>query len=193
MGLIGKVLAVLFGGDRNVIAETAQVFRVHAEAADQRTAELQHAALKQLSAEFARPAVSPFDRAIDGLNRIPRPAMALGTLALFLSAMTDPVWFAERMQGIALVPEPLWWLLGAIVSFYFGARHQAKGMEFQRSIAASLAQVPQVVSGLTSLRALDAMSLAVAHPGTDAALDLAALEPDANPALDDWVHARTKA
>ena len=24
--------------------------------------------------------------------------------------------------GLALVPEPLWWLLGAIVSFYFGAR-----------------------------------------------------------------------
>ena len=26
------------------------------------------------------------------------------------------------MQGLALVPEPLWWLMGAIVSFYFGAR-----------------------------------------------------------------------
>jgi hypothetical protein len=26
------------------------------------------------------------------------------------------------MQGLGFVPEPLWWLLGAIVSFYFGAR-----------------------------------------------------------------------
>ena len=26
------------------------------------------------------------------------------------------------MQGLALVPEPLWWLMGAVVSFYFGAR-----------------------------------------------------------------------
>jgi len=34
------------------------------------------------------------------------------------------------MQGIALVPEPLWWLMGAIVSFYFGARRQAKRQEF---------------------------------------------------------------
>ena len=46
--------------------------------------------------------------------------MAIGTIGLFVSAMIDPIWFASRMQGIALVPEPLWWLLGAIVSFYFG-------------------------------------------------------------------------
>ena len=26
------------------------------------------------------------------------------------------------MQNLNLVPEPLWWLLGAIISFYFGAR-----------------------------------------------------------------------
>ena len=26
------------------------------------------------------------------------------------------------MVGLREVPEPLWWLLGAIVSFYFGAR-----------------------------------------------------------------------
>jgi hypothetical protein len=29
------------------------------------------------------------------------------------------------------VPEPLWWLLGAIVSFYFGARHQSKSFEIR--------------------------------------------------------------
>jgi hypothetical protein len=26
------------------------------------------------------------------------------------------------MAGLAGVPEPLWWLLGAVVGFYFGAR-----------------------------------------------------------------------
>ena len=36
--------------------------------------------------------------------------------------MVDPVGFAARMVGLEAVPEPLWWLLGAIVSFYFGAR-----------------------------------------------------------------------
>jgi hypothetical protein len=26
------------------------------------------------------------------------------------------------MAGLGYIPDPLWWLLGAIVSFYFGAR-----------------------------------------------------------------------
>ena len=30
--------------------------------------------------------------------------------------------FGLRMMGLQQVPEPLWWLLGAIVGFYFGAR-----------------------------------------------------------------------
>ena len=30
--------------------------------------------------------------------------------------------FSARMVGLNAVPEPLWWLLGAVVAFYFGAR-----------------------------------------------------------------------
>ena len=43
--------------------------------------------------------------------------------------MIDPISFAARMEGLAYVPDPLWWLLGAIVSFYFGARelHYRRG------------------------------------------------------------------
>jgi len=76
------------------------------------------------------------------LNRLPRPMLAMGTIALFGVAMSDPVWFASRMEGLAMVPEPLWWLMGAIVSFYFGARHQAKGQEFQSAVARVLTRVP---------------------------------------------------
>ncbi|MEO0831590.1 MAG: holin family protein, partial [Pseudomonadota bacterium] len=126
MGMISGLFSFLFGDGRNVIRETAEVFRPNAEAQAIRNLELSEAALAQFAAEFATPRKGLFDRLIDGANRLPRPALALGTLSLFLSAMINPIWFAERMQGIALVPEPLWWLMGAIVSFYFGARHQAK-------------------------------------------------------------------
>ena len=68
-----------------------------------------------------------------------------------------------------------WWLMGAIVSFYFGARHQVKSQDFQRSIAASLARTPRVTANIAALRALDA--------GADTAH---ADAPEANPALDDW-------
>ena len=89
------------------------------------------------------------------------------------------------MQGIALVPEPLWWLLGAIVSFYFGARHQAKGQEFERTIAATMARAPEVVGNIRALRRLDTTPGA-AQTGTDAALEMQTLSHDDNPALAEW-------
>ncbi|WP_425537333.1 holin family protein [Phaeobacter gallaeciensis] len=84
---------------------------------------------------------------MDGINRLPRPLLALGTVGLMVSAMANPSWFAARMQGLAAVPEPLWWLLGVIVSFYFGARHQIKSQEFQRSLAEVAARIPQALEG----------------------------------------------
>ncbi|NRA99659.1 MAG: holin family protein [Rhodobacteraceae bacterium] len=151
MGMIDRLFGLLFGGGSNVIAETAEVFRENAEGAAAREAMLRQATLGQFAAEFAVPRKGVFDRVIDGLNRLPRPALALGTLALFVCAMADPVWFAARMQGIALVPEPMWWLMGAIVSFYFGARHQAKAQDFRRSIATTFAMAPQVARQISAL------------------------------------------
>lgn len=185
--MIETVLNGAFGGGRNVVAETVEVFRENAENGAVREADLSQAALSQFAAEFALERKSTFDCVIDGLNRIPRPAMALGTLGLFVSAMIDPIWFASRMQGIALVPEPLWWLLGAIVGFYFGARHQSKGQDFQRSIAASLARAGQVTEGIAALRALQSGS-------GEATMQIPA--PDVvngtfsdNPALEEWKNA----
>jgi len=126
MGVITEILSAIFGSNRNVLRETAEVFRENAEAGALRGHDLQVAALRQMQGEFVTAQRGWFDRVMDGVNRLPRPALALGTLGLMISAMADPVWFAQRMQGIALVPEPLWWLLGVVVSFYFGARQQVK-------------------------------------------------------------------
>lgn len=173
--MIERVFGLLFGTGGNVIKDTAEVFFENAEAGAARDSAVKQAVLAQFAAEFtaaAKPGL--FDRFIDALNRLPRPALALGTLGLFVSAMTDPIWFAERMQGIALVPEPLWWLMGAIISFYFGARHQAKSQSFQRSIAETVARAPVVTSNLRALDALD-----------NGAMQLTG-NPGPNPALDDW-------
>ena len=175
MGMINRFLDFLFGNGRNVISETAEVFRENAENGAERSHSLRKSALDQYAAEFNRDGKSRFDRFMDGINRIPRPAMALGTLALFVVAMVDPVWFAERMQGLSLVPEPLWWLLGVIVSFYFGARHQAKGQEFQQSIIDTMARTPRVVENINALRSVDAPK----SPEVSAPSDI-------NPALEAW-------
>jgi hypothetical protein len=123
---------------------------------------------------------------MDGVNRLPRPALALGTMGLFIAAMIDPVWFAARMQGIALVPEPLWWLLGVIVSFYFGARHQFKGQNFRRSIVESAARAPQIAARIEALERAHPSRPSIADTGSDADMTLSATTAEANPALRAW-------
>ncbi|WP_322893610.1 MULTISPECIES: holin family protein [unclassified Yoonia] len=159
MGLINGLMNLLFGDSRNVLVETAQVFRPNAENSAMREADAKTQSLQQFAAEFAHARQGLFDRAVDALNRLPRPMLALGTIWLFVMAMLDPDSFAAGMTGLALVPEPLWWLMGAIVSFYFGARHQAKEQDFQRILAAA--------------------TLTRAKPDPEP-------RPDANPALLDW-------
>lgn len=184
MGLISKLLPMFFGSGRNVIKQTAEVFRENAEAGAVRQSEEKSAALNQFGAEFALPKAGWFDRLIDGVNRLPRPAMALGTLGMFIAAMVDPLWFASRMQGIALVPEPLWWLLGVIVSFYFGARHQFKGQIYRRTIAQTMADAPKVVA---RIEALEKQRANVGSPMPAANVATPATSGGStNPALDAW-------
>jgi hypothetical protein len=204
MGLIDRMMGLLFGGAGNMVRETAEVFRENAEGRAVREAELSQAALAQFAAEFAALRPGLFDRVIDGLNRLPRPALALGTLGLFVAAMVDPVWFAARMQGVALVPEPLWWLMGAIVSFYFGARHQTKAQDFQRAMGATLARTAEVTRNLAALRALEAgageaeappdatlpAGPGPADPGSDAEDTRGTIGPGENAALDEWRQGR---
>jgi hypothetical protein len=124
MGVIGQIL----GGPAAVTAlgeaarGVAETFIPNATRKMELSAEAQMAALRQLGEEYGLPSTGWFDRLVNGLNRLPRPLLAFGTLGLFVYAMVDPVRFSARMVGLNAVPEPLWWLLGAVVAFYFGAR-----------------------------------------------------------------------
>ncbi|MFM7336563.1 MAG: holin family protein [Tabrizicola sp.] len=124
MGVIGKLVGA--PGAVTALGEAAKgVAEAFVPSATKRmeySAEAQMAALRQLGEEYQHPALSWFDRLVNGLNRLPRPFLAFGTIGLFVYAMIDPEAFAFRMVGLNAVPEPLWWLLGAIVAFYFGAR-----------------------------------------------------------------------
>lgn len=188
MGLIGTLLNAIFGSGRNAIVETASIFNENRDMAAERARDMQVQALTQFASEFQPQRKGLFDRLMDGLNRVPRPAMALGCIGLFVAAMFDPIWFSMRMQGIGLVPDPLWWLLGVIVSFYFGARHQAKGQDFQRSIAETMARTPQVIARLSELQELEQSARPEsAAPGKhDTDTDRLAVLAEPNAALDAW-------
>jgi hypothetical protein len=140
MGLIAR----LFGAPQTVravgetVAEVAGVFTENQEARAERVEARLTAAQTQFAQEFSGEQTG-FEAFVNALNRLPRPAMAIGTIGLFVYAMVDPHGFAIRMDGLGAVPEPLWWLLGAIVSFYFGARelhHRRAGRPVQRAMAA---------------------------------------------------------
>ncbi len=122
MGLMNRGLGETVEGIGEAAEGLSEVFVPNATRAMELAAEIHQATLETAAAEFEHAGTGWFDRMINGLNRLPRPMLALGTLGLFIYAMADPQAFAARMIGLQEVPEPLWWLLGAIVSFYFGAR-----------------------------------------------------------------------
>ena len=118
------------------------------------------------------------DRLIDALNRLPRPVAVLGSLTLITAGLVAPEWFAARMETLALMPEGLWWLIGAVLSLHFGARIQSKAQAFEREIVEAVATAAP--------SAPTAQAPAAASPGPDAAVTLGTLETGPNPALDDW-------
>lgn len=170
MGLIANLLG-LTGG----VKQVAEVFVENktARAAQEHSEHL--ASLQQLGAEYARDRGNWLDQLVDGINRMPRPALAMGTIGLFVYAMVDPISFGVRMQGLALIPDQLWWLLGAIVSFYFGARelHHFRG----RTGVTSPDAVRNVVQNMQAVRRVG-MEKAVNGPDFSSAGD--------NPALIEW-------
>ena len=124
MGLIATLLGPGQGASRlsDAARGVAEVFTPNVTRSMELRAEGFQSALEEAGSEFRLTSVSGFGRLVNGLNRLLRPMLALGTLGLFDYAMVAPDSFSLRMQGLALVPEPLWWQLSAVVSFYFGAR-----------------------------------------------------------------------
>jgi len=63
-----------------------------------------------------------YDRLIDAANRLPRPVLVFGVLALFALALLDPLRFERVMDSLRQMPEELWWLVAAILAGQIGAR-----------------------------------------------------------------------
>ncbi|MEL6586756.1 MAG: holin family protein [Pseudomonadota bacterium] len=121
--------------------------------------------LGQYQAEFHRRPRGWFDGLVDGLNRLPRPVIAFATCALFAYAMLDPVAFTARMQGLAHVPEPLWWILGSVIGFYFGARELHHLRRFR---ASSAAEVRETVETIRAIEAVEPPEVTPGNPAISA-------------------------
>lgn len=126
-------------------------------ARDRQDTDAKSAGLNQLSAEFARERRGILDDMADFLNRLPRPLFALGTFALFVYAFRDPLGFSAMMQALALVPEALWMVLGAVITFYFVGRMQ----HYQGQKHVSVETVRQTAA---NIRAIDDMRPKLPRP-----------------------------
>lgn len=189
MGLIRSLIGALFlrGGADRLIASGARAARV-LRPDDTRALELGHdayaAAHASHLAEFAHARPGRFDAFVNGLNRLPRPLLALGTLGLFVYAMADPAGFAQRMRALSAVPEPMWWLLGAVVAFYFGAReahHLREHRPLRLAGPAMRLETPAVGPGAARADPPPADPPAPVHPPGPEAPDTAS--PGPRPAL----------
>ena len=86
------------------VGGVAEVFVGNRAERDAAATEQYLAAVGQYGAEFARGGRRTLRGFVNGLNRLPRPLMTVGTLGLFVYAMAAPAGFAIRMEGLALVP-----------------------------------------------------------------------------------------
>lgn len=131
LGFITNLLGSV-GGVGDTVKKVAEVFTENkeegakrADAALDRETRVLISAQKQFAREFHKP-TNIFDSIINGLNRLPRPLIALGSIGVLGYAFYDPANFTLASTALAIVPEELWWLISAVVAFYFGARHFEK-------------------------------------------------------------------
>ncbi|TKW66993.1 MAG: hypothetical protein DI616_07940 [Paracoccus denitrificans] len=173
MGMIDRFIGVGAAAQTvsNAAANVTEIIRENATRRMELDEEAYGHAITQLTAEFGAQRRGWFDDIMNGLNRLPRPFLTLGTLGLFVYAMVEPVGFSHRMVGLQTVPEPLWWLLGAIVSFYFGAReaHYFRNRNFPQRIETTALPAP-----------------AISEPGSAPDARTGTISLGDNAALQDW-------
>lgn len=141
------------GGAGKAISNVAGVFLPNAEARSRRDHERAIATSAQYAAEFRYVENrNAFDSLVDGINRLVRPTIVYGVIALFVFAYVDPIEFQIMMESIGAIPEPLWYIMGAIVGFYFGSRELHKHRDTKKGLAAGKAAFDERQRRIDELR-----------------------------------------
>jgi hypothetical protein len=149
------MIGAIIGGIANLIGAGGKVVGKvmgNKEAGQEQESSENTAIIGQFAGEF-RERANWFDSLIDGINRLPRPFLAIGVLGLMVWCPIDPVGFASAMTAYALVPEWLAALFAVIVGFYFAARHLEQRLKFKGPSAKQVQEVVEAQKALGSLRA----------------------------------------
>jgi hypothetical protein len=151
--MLGKIGQLLGGGildGVNGIIKTVAGDKVQQEANRNTEAMAVHGGIV---AEFgSRENRTWWDSLVDGLNRLPRPLMAFGVIALMAWPAFDPAGFAAAMQGYALMPEWMGEIILAVVFTYFVARSVEKVRIGKGPTKAQVAEVIETQKQIAGLR-----------------------------------------
>lgn len=121
-----------------------------------------------------------WDSLVDGLNRLPRPVLVGLVITYFLLAYINPIEFQKVNIALDTVPETMWYVLGAIIGFYFAARELHKNRD--KKMALSDKQFGEV---LRRQQALDAMRPSMTEAAFQAEMS-DTTKPMSNAALAEW-------
>jgi hypothetical protein len=86
------------------VAQVAEVFTVNATKAEEAAAARYQAAMQQAGAEFDGVGTTWFDRFVNGLNRLPRPLLALSTIGYLLMQWLSRLVFPCECKALPLCP-----------------------------------------------------------------------------------------
>ena len=140
-------------GIGNVVIKGIRTVKGDKAERDQQNADYGQAALGQFASEFTHRR-NWFDSLIDGINRLPRPALALGVIGLMVLAPLNPIAFSTIMTAYALVPEWLAILFGVIVGFYFGTRHLEEKIKMSGPSVEKVKAFTETVKELQKLKTM---------------------------------------
>lgn len=125
--LIGQVIKTIWGDQ---------------EARDKFQSDHRTSVYQQFAAEFGH-SKTWWDSLIDGFNRLPRPFMTFGTIYIFWICWADPAAFIEGATALQAMPKEGWYILGAVVTFWFAAKLPK---DFGKYKAPDIVQIKETLS-----------------------------------------------
>ena len=128
MAMLKQLGNFLGGGVAKPIRDIAGTFVAPKDTRALNEHEYKLAVLQQFQAYTTSEKGSVFERFVSGLNALPRPILALGSIFLVGYSIYDSERATAAYAALEIIPTELWGMLGIVVSFYMGGRLQIKAL-----------------------------------------------------------------
>lgn len=147
-GIIGDGIAGVIKGTGEAVSSVWSTVKGDKGATNEAIHKEQIAVIEQYAAESkGRTTATWWDSMVDGINRLVRPVLAFGVIAILVWSIYDPVTFVEIMGALAVVPDEMWLMLLGIVVFYFGGRIISQDIQKPKMALESMRLALEIAKG----------------------------------------------